>query len=114
MAQLSTIMLSYLMDEYCLAISPQDLRKRPSAIFLGCVGRARVHGWRGTPSLSGRAPPMFTHRCRPRILYMMLALWTAVTLVRPVDWAKSKANLAMRSELDLVITFMLSMMPGAT
>ena len=47
-------------------------------------------------------------RNRPSLIFMMLALWTAVTFLRPSRRAYSKVARAMRVEAALVITFRLS------
>ena len=51
-------------------------------------------------------------RKRPSESFMMLALWTAVTRLRPCRRAYSKAKRAMRSEAFSVMIFRLSTTPG--
>ena len=51
-------------------------------------------------------------RNRPSLIFMMLALWIAVTRVRPLARACSNANLPMRVDAASVMIFMLSTMPG--
>ena len=47
-------------------------------------------------------------RKSPSDSFMMLALWTAVTLWRPLATAYSKANRAIRSDASRVMILMLS------
>jgi hypothetical protein len=50
----------------------------------------------------------------PSLSFMMLALWIAVTFLRPCRFAYSKANSLIRRDAFSVITFRLSTTPGTT
>lgn len=96
-AVLSTIMSLKLIPlaEYVSATLLHVFKKRPSPNFL--VTLASV-SWQG--------------QCQTSIMYMILALCTQVTFLRPFLSAKSKANWAMRSVFALVTTLRDSMTPG--
>ena len=51
-------------------------------------------------------------RKSPSLSFMMFALWTAVTFLRPLARAYSKANDAIRSDATAVMIFRLSTTPG--
>ena len=60
-------------------------------------------------------PTFRTHRRnRPSPIFMMLALCTAVTRLRPCFRAYSNANVAMRVDASSVMIFRLSTTPGTT
>ena len=50
----------------------------------------------------------------PSLIFMMLALWMAVTFLRPCCRAYVKANSAMRRDAFSVMIFRLSTTPGTT
>lgn len=78
MQQLSMIMVSNLILGYSSATSSQHCRNSPSPSFLStnqCVCSVK-----GAQSISLRAQLSYP---QPHGPHMMLALWTAVTLLRP-------------------------------